>query len=119
MSFVSLYKLLPELSAEIRTITLMQPRPDLPHSKYCFAESFCGKRGCDCRRAYIDVFSADVVEGGVQGAPLAIINFGWESAAFYRRWMYGPLSDEALANLMGPALAWGQAQSPYSHSRGC
>jgi len=112
VSFISLYKLLPELSAEIRTVTLMRPRPELPHGKYYF----CGKRGCDCRRAYIDVFSADVMEGGAQGASLAIISFGWEDAAFYRRWVGGPLSAADLANLMGPALAWGQPQSPYAEA---
>lgn len=116
MNFIPLYKLLPELSAEIRTVTLMRPRPGLPSGKYYFTESFCGKQGCDCRRAYIDAYPADMLESGVLGTPLATINFGWESAAFYRRWMGGPLSAEDLANIMGPALAWGQPQSPCAEA---
>lgn len=67
---------------------------------YFLVEMFCNEPGCDCRRAFIQVFSED---NSVE-QPRATISWGWESEAFYRRWAGFPLDDEELAELRGPAL---------------
>ena len=67
---------------------------------YFLVEMFCNEPGCDCRRAFIQVFSEDnTVE-----QPRATISWGWEPEEFYRRWAGFPLDDEELAELRGPAL---------------
>jgi hypothetical protein len=56
----------------------------LPLGEYAFFEWFCDEPPCDCRRALLQVVSPQH-----PGRILATINYGWESAAFYTRWMHG------------------------------
>ena len=103
MPYAPFYELFPDLAKkETRSITVLQDG-DLPCGSYGFAESFCDEKGCDCRRVFIQVL-ADTTTGLGRDRPIATISFGWENAAFYRKWASYPLSKEDLHELMGPAL---------------
>ncbi len=56
----------------------------LPPGEYAFYEWYCSNADCDCRRVLLQVISPQLQRG-----VLATINYGWESAAFYTRWMHG------------------------------
>jgi hypothetical protein len=94
--FAALRSILPDLAAkETRSIHVL----DIPRW-YHFDEMFCDEPGCDCRRAWIMVYSD---EPGV-AQPRASISWGWEPEAFYRRWAKFPLEDDDLVELKGPGL---------------
>ena len=79
---------------------------ELPAGHYGFMELYCNAPKCDCRRVTISV-----VAPGIARRPLATISYGWETPAFYRKWMHdSPDGDEmagASLDLLGP-------QSEYS-----
>ena len=100
MPFVQLYDVLPDL-AEAETRSMIVFDNGEPTVTYSLVEMFCNERGCDCRRAFIQVVSDDPSVP----QPRATISWGWESAAFYRRWASFPLNEEDLDELRGPALA--------------
>jgi hypothetical protein len=80
---------------------------DLPADSYVFRELFCNERNCDCRRVFFSVFSE------TQQRTEAIVAYGWETKAFYAKWM----RDADLATLMelqGPVLNLGSPQSPLA-----
>ncbi|MCA9625500.1 MAG: hypothetical protein KC731_41045 [Myxococcales bacterium] len=106
MPYVQLHAVLPELAeAETRSMTTFEAGE--PTGTYHLVEMFCDEPGCDCRRAFIQVFSEDpsVVQ------PRATITWGWESDEFYRRWAGFPLEEGDLEELRGPALARMSRQS--------
>jgi len=75
----------PDVAArETRVLTLLHPQNGLPAGSYGFLELYCDDPACDCRRVLIQVRSEDAPE-----TVLATINYGWESAAFYARWLHG------------------------------
>jgi hypothetical protein len=113
MPFAPFYELFPEVArAETRSVTVLNATSTLPAGAYAFAEMFCNDEGCDCRRAFVQVF-ADVSPLRENG-PLATISFGWEDESFYRQWASVPLSNEDLRELKGPALVRLAPQSPYA-----
>lgn len=76
-------------------------------------EAYCDERGCDCRRVFLQIYSTAVGEDDGRSLEMeATISFGWEPAAFYRKWAGFPLSEDDLLDLQGPALARLQQQSP-------
>ena len=66
---------------ETRSISVFK-RGDLPIGQYGFVELYCDDPQCDCRRVIISVISPQMGP-----APLATINYGWESAEFYAEWL--------------------------------
>jgi hypothetical protein len=76
----------------------------LPAGNYGFLEMFCDEPGCDCRRVFFYVVSS--LRKDVE----AVIAWGWESRAFYARWMKenDPLVLDALK---GPALNLSSSQT--------
>lgn len=109
MPFSLFHEHFPDVAAqEGRSLTLRDD-PDIPDGHYALVEMFCDERGCDCRRVLLHVWDLDAPKG--RSGSLATISFGWESADFYQRWMGGPMSDDELENLMGPALQWLAPQS--------
>ena len=85
MPFAPFYELFPEVArAETRSITVLNATSALPAGTYAFGEMFCNDEGCDCRRAFVQVFAdaSPLRENG----PLATISFGWEDESFYRQW---------------------------------
>ena len=84
---------------ETRSVTTLQDSNGLPAGEYGFLEMFCDELDCDCRRAFFLV----VTPQSRHGKPEAVIAYGWESSAFYKRWMYGG-SARDIAALQGPML---------------
>ena len=82
---IPFYTRFPELAArETRCIHILQSGGALPIGQYAFVELYCDEDGCDCRRVLLEVTTRQA-----PNTPLAIINYGWESVAFYTRWMHG------------------------------
>jgi hypothetical protein len=68
---------------ETRSVTVPAGNP-APADEYGFLEYYCTDETCDCRRVIVRVLgrhSGDKV--------WATISYGWESAAFYRKWSPG------------------------------
>lgn len=81
--------------AEMRSATVPD-RPGLPAGTYGFLELYCDEPDCDCRRVILQVVSPD------SGAKVwATINYGWETAEFYRQWSH---ADDELHPLHGACL---------------
>jgi hypothetical protein len=75
----------PEVAGrEMFVLHVIEEGLPLPLGEYAFLERYCVDPGCDCRRALFEVFSPQF-----PGRILATINYGWESEAFYTRWMHG------------------------------
>lgn len=68
---------------EMRVATIPAGNP-APADEYGFVEFYCNDKSCDCRRVIIRVM------GRLSGDKVwATISFGWEDAAFYRKWSPG------------------------------
>ncbi len=104
MYFAPFYELFPELAEkETRTLTAFN-HPLLPRDDYALVESYCDDVNCDCRRVMFNILRRST------NSIVAVIAFGWESEAFYARW----LGDDDLMDvrdLQGPILNWGSPQS--------
>ena len=70
--------------AERLVLHIQEKGLPLPPGEYGFFEWFCEDPDCDCRRALLQVISPQR-----PGEILATINYGWESEAFYTKWMHG------------------------------
>jgi hypothetical protein len=69
--------------------------PHLPDGEYAFVDTHCTDPDCDCRKTMIQVFHDDRF--------VSLINYGWESSDYYRRWM-GDGELEALAPMAGASI---------------
>jgi hypothetical protein len=84
-------------SREMFVLQVRQEGLAVPPGEYGFFEWFCNEDGCDCRRALLQVLSPQFPD-----RILATINYGWESAAFYTKWMHG--DEEAGREISGASL---------------
>ena len=91
-------------------MTFLHGGEGVPAGEYAFAESYCVKPDCDCRRAKFLVMRRQPGES----RPLHVltIGFGWESADFYARWMGDSETSEAMSGAIiepgGPRPVWGE-----------
>ena len=69
---------------ETRCVCVVAPGGALPVGEYGFMEFYCEDPGCDCRRVLLQVTTPQAPQ-----TALATINYGWEGAEFYTRWMHG------------------------------
>ncbi|HEX5219351.1 MAG TPA: DUF1186 domain-containing protein [Verrucomicrobiae bacterium] len=98
----------PELAAsETRCLRVLDPGGKLPVGEYGYLEHYCNEPGCDCRRVLLCVTRANAPH-----TVLATINYGWESAEFYTRWMHGDA--QAGRDLASACLDPFQPQSQYA-----
>ncbi len=75
----------PELARqETRVVKLPSPQGGLPRGSFGFLELYCEEPDCDCRRVILQVRTEEE-----PGTLLATINYGWESVAFYQKWLGG------------------------------
>ena len=82
---IPFYTRFPELAArETRCVHVVAPGSALPVGEYGFIEFYCDDPGCDCRRVLLQVTQPQAPQ-----TALATINYGWEIAEFYTRWMHG------------------------------
>ena len=102
MSFQMFHEICPEIGfRDTRSVTLSaDDGHGLPADAYAFLEMYCADTGCDCRRAYFEVVAASN-----PGVVLAVITWGWEPLAFYRRWGHYPGAAKDAKVMKGPALA--------------
>jgi hypothetical protein len=98
MPFLGLHQVLPAVAeSETRTMVVAEPGTPLPMDCYTFNEEYCADLGCDCRRVMLTVVS-------MAGQQIeAVINYGWETPAFYARWMR-TTDRKVIADLQGPLL---------------
>ncbi len=90
---------------ETRVITVFPGGVDgLPPDAYAFRELYCNERGCDCRRVFFYVTSE------AQKRTEAVVAYGWETKAFYAKWM-GNADLATLVEMQGPILNVGSPQS--------
>jgi len=111
MNFAPFHSRFPEMAeAETRVLTILR-HDKIPAGEYALLESYCERPGCDCRRVILSVVSRR------QQQTLAVIAYGWEDKAFYRRW----LSDDdpkLIREVKGPALNRMSRQSPLAPPAG-
>ncbi len=90
---------------ETRTITVLpDAKLGVPAGAYEFIEMFCDEPECDCRRVFFTVLSS------TQKQVQAVIAWGWEDRAFYRRWL-GSNDPQMVRELQGPILNLASPQS--------
>jgi len=92
MDFVPAGEIIGE-AHQVRTVGLRDSR-QLPDGNYRFVDTYCTDPSCDCRKTMILVYRNDV--------HVSTINFGWETDAFYQKWM-GNSKDEEVTALMSGA----------------
>ena len=108
MDFMPFYTRYAELAGEeTRTITIIKTDGGIPPGEYGFIEYYCTDKTCDCHKAMLNV-----IKSSPPHEVLATIGYGWESTAFYTKWMHG---DEKLGRMMtGAYLEITCTQSQYS-----
>ena len=111
MQFLAYNSILPKIAEhETRSITVLENGEILPIGEYSFIELYCEDKKCDCRRVMVHVFSGDSSQ---KHPRLAVLSFGWEPKAFYRKWAPN-LSDDDLKYFRGPALDPREKQTIHS-----
>lgn len=92
MGFVPVSRYIGE-AHKVRTIEL-KGSPQLPDGEYVFVDTYCCDPTCDCRKTMI------VVE--LNGTHVSTINYGWESAKYYEKWMGG--TDDIAKEMCGASI---------------
>ncbi len=106
MPFQPLYEILPEVAMhETRSITILHSdnKHNLPKGCYSFVESFCNEISCNCRRVFFSVYYSKDMKSLPGKDPLAIIGYGWETIAFYKKWL-GRNDNKKAKQLTTPIL---------------
>ena len=67
-------------NVQIRTVTISCD-PNLPDGEYSFVDMYCTDSSCDCRKTMVAVLH--------KGTNIATIDYGWESEAYYEKWIGG------------------------------
>ncbi len=67
---------------ETRSIHVLEACNGLPADEYGLIEFYCTDSKCDCRRVIFQI-----IPSRCPSQVLATISFGWETEAFYTRWM--------------------------------
>lgn len=102
-SFAALF---PEIAARETLVLRIAAGQELPAGEYGFCEMYCSDPECDCRRVLL------TVHGVNEHADWAVINYGWEPAAFYAQWARCP--PDYAARMTRPMLDRCHEQSPYA-----
>jgi hypothetical protein len=102
MAMVPFHERMRELALNETRSVKVEGTAGLPAGEYGFLELYCDDPACDCQRVMIDVISPQHPR-----EILAVINYGWESAEFYRRWIgkgKSLISDDTARQAQGPLL---------------
>jgi len=106
MAMLAFFERFGDLAFEETRVVTVPPGKAVPAGVYGLLEFYCTDDNCDCRRVIIQIVrknSADKV--------CATISYGWEDAAFYRKWSPGT---EGGAEWSGPTLDPLNTQSAYA-----
>jgi hypothetical protein len=80
---------------QVRTVSIKQS-PQLPDGEYSFVDTYCADPECDCCKTMIQVMH--------NGKLVSLINYGWESVAFYENWMGSSAKDNSMPNMHGASI---------------
>jgi len=98
MELTSFFDTFPELiTKEFRNI-FIDNHPVIPAENYAFDEFYCQRINCDCRKVMIRIIT------NKPDKTWAIINYGWESEKFYKKWFGGPDGDDFYKLMSGVSL---------------
>ena len=108
MDFLPFYSKYKDVAVkETRTIKITAGDLGVPRGEYMLLENYCTDKSCDCRKVMINV-----VEVNSPQRIFATIGYGWETLAFYTKWMHG---DKEIARMItGAYLELGGIQSQYA-----
>lgn len=81
-------------NVQIRTVTISSD-PNLPDGEYAFVDMYCTDDACDCRKTMVAVMH--------NGAQVATVDFGWETDAYYQKWMGGEAA--GMPKMSGASIA--------------
>ena len=107
MPFQPFHELFREIAEQETRSVKVTNDPDLPDDSYGVLEAYCNDPGCDCRRVFFNILASN------QKKVLAVIAFGWESDAFYAKWM-GTTNKQLIKEMQGPILNLASPQSKYA-----
>ena len=107
MPMTPFMKRFPEQGARETRSVIVPHKEDLPSGEYGFIELYCDEPNCDCRRVVVTVLRP---ETGWKS--WAVINYGWESVKFYKKWAGAPAGDRS--EWQGPDLDPLSEQTPYA-----
>ena len=94
--------------AETRSARIFEEHPSgLPPGEYGFLEFYCDEKNCDCRRVHLMVIADWSKE------PIAMIAYGWETPAYYAKWMHSA-DKQMAAEMSGTMLEPFFNQSKYA-----
>jgi hypothetical protein len=97
---------------ETRSATVFENNPyGLPVDEYGLLEAYCDDEDCDCRRVFLNFVSRKRDE------IIAVVTYGWEDKAFYRKWFGGSDSEaarEAVREMTGLGLNSASRQSKFA-----
>lgn len=108
MEFKSFHEILPQIAEKETRFVTIRNNANVPDGDYAFMDTHCADKTCDCRRVFIQI---QQVNPAYKQRHIAMISYGWESFAFYRKWS-GGLTNEMLVEFKGPCLDSFQKQSP-------
>lgn len=91
---------------QVRTVSI-KLSPQLPDGEYSFIDMYCADPGCDCRKTMIQVMH--------KGELVSVINYGWEPAPFYEKWMGSSATENPISTMHGASI---DITSPDLVSRG-
>jgi hypothetical protein len=109
MPMAPFYTRFPDLAFEEMRTVYVQGHPRLPDGHYGFLELYCNEKGCDCRRAILQVVSPLTKD-----KVWATINYGWENVEYYESWMPG--DRETAREMAGATLDTLNVQTRYANA---
>jgi len=80
---------------QVRSVRIAQS-PQLPDGEYSFIDMYCSDPRCDCRKTMVQVMH--------NGRVVSIVNYGWESAVFYKKWMGRSAEDNTFPSMNGASI---------------
>ena len=90
MPYEPFYERFRELAMkETRSFTIADGHPYLSADEFALLEAYCNDENCDCQRVFFNVLSRK------HPKIMAVVAYGWEDEAFYRKWYGGKNEDHA------------------------
>ncbi len=95
---------------ETRSATVFENNQyGLPPDQYGLLEAYCNDENCDCRRVFFNIASRK------RNEIIAVVTYGWETEAFYRKWFGGSESScIAVKEMTGLGLNSASQQSKFA-----
>ena len=100
MILTAFHEIVPEIGlTEMRQITVAYDTTGIPDDIYGLVEMYCTDSTCDCQKVTLQILAVN------QDKIVATIDYGWESRAFYAKWLHTTEEDETIDMLISPSLS--------------